>query len=72
MVIYALLQERDEWVNVTGVYNTREEAEGKKLEREELEKDWKLYSRFEYSIMEIDLLQLVKDIDLTKLIKNNM
>ena len=61
MILYVLLQERDEWVNVTDVYFTREEAEAKKQEREELEKDWKIYSRYQYSIVEKDALQLVRD-----------
>lgn len=61
MIVYVLLQKRDEWVNITGVYYTKELAEQKKQEREELERGWTMYDRFEYEIVEKDVLQLIKD-----------
>ncbi len=61
MIVYVLLQKRDEWVNITGVYYSREFAEEKKQEREELEKDWTMYDRFEYSIVERDVFKLIQE-----------
>ena len=61
MILYVLLQERDGWVNVTDVFASREEAIAKKRERELLEEGWVLYSRFKYTIVEKDALQLVRE-----------
>jgi hypothetical protein len=61
MIVYVLYQRRDELVNVTGVFDTLKAAEEVKVSREELEKDWVLYDRFEYTIEEVDVLQLIRD-----------
>ena len=61
MIVYVLLQKRDEWVNITGVYYDREFAEAKKQEREEAELEWTMYDRFEYSIVERDVFKLIQE-----------
>ncbi len=61
MIVYVLLQKRDEWVNITGVYHSREFAEEKKQEREDAEKDWTIYDRFEYEIVERNVFKLIQD-----------
>jgi len=61
MIVYVLYQKRDELVNVTGVFHDIKAAKEVKAKREELEKDWVLYDRFEYTIEEVDVLQLVRD-----------
>ena len=52
MINYILLHKKHGVVNVAGVFANREEAEDKKRQREEEEKNWKLWERHEYYIEE--------------------
>ena len=61
MIVFILYQRRDELVNITGVFHNREAAEEVKALREELERGWVLYDRFEYTIEEVDVLQLMRE-----------
>ena len=42
-------------------YFAMKKPEEKKEEREELEKDWTMYDRFEYSIVERDVFKLIQE-----------
>ena len=44
--------------NVTGLFDTREEAEAKKAQREAEEANWKIYDRHEYAIIPLVVLDV--------------
>lgn len=51
MINYILIHKDNDVINITGIFDTREEAEAKKRQREEEERNWKIWDRHEYIIV---------------------
>ncbi len=58
MIKFLLINVYDGITNVAGLFDTREEAEAKKAQRETEEANWKIYDRHEYAIIPLVVLDV--------------